>query len=122
WKNGKIRYLYQGNRQRIQENLEPIRGTDAILIWGKSTNYPSVTLPQVDYYGSVTFLNKTGESRLADIPALLEGKDAVILLGKDTKEAGFKDKLLEIYPEYRAVELGNLDGQNRFFNYWFHKN
>ena len=72
---------------------------------------------QANRYGQIT-------SRATDIAeaALLEGKDAVILLGKDTKEAGFKDKLLEIYPEYRAVELGNLDGQNRFFNYWFHKN
>ena len=120
WSAGKINHLYIGLNQKQEDALEPYRGIEAVQLW-KGGNYICTALSQYHYYSTVSLYHDCRETDLGQISALKEGRDVMVLLGKKVKDYGYVEKLLELYPGYTAEKLGCLDGQNRFINYYFHK-
>ena len=117
WTTGSINWLYIGRDSKIRKKLEPCRGMDAVVIW-KNRNFMSVALPQYEYFRTVTFYNVGPEDVPEDIPALAEGREAVLLLGMNGEEA-YLERLAQLRPEYTAEKLGALDGQGKFCDYLF---
>ena len=116
WPAGTISWLYIGQNRKIQKNLEPYRGMNAVVIW-KNRNEMSVGLPQYEYFSTVTFYN-TGAEELPEIPALKEGRDMIVLLGANDEEQ-YLEKLQQTYPGYRVKRIGIFDGQRKFCEYCF---
>lgn len=118
WPAGEFRHLYRGLPNLIREKLEPYRGTDAIQIWTNISDLYSVTVPQYEYYGSVTFYYKPDEEELKGITALNEKRDVILLCGKESRD--MPETLQQYFPGYTVTEIGCLDGQSRFYNYYLH--
>ena len=118
WTTGNFQTFYRGNREKIS-TLEKYRGIDAVEIWDNIKGICSVVLPQHEYYNSVTFYYKQKDEALAEIPVLSEGRDAMVLVGGHPEV--LLNRVRELYPDYSVTELGNLDDQKRFYNYYFHK-
>ena len=119
WTTGAFPKLYRGNREKLSV-LEAYRGIEAVEVWDSYKGLSGVAIPQREYYSAVTFCYKPKEGMLESIPVLTEGRNAMVLVGGHQPDETLA-RLQELYPDYTVTELGNLDGQNRFTNYYFHK-
>ncbi len=118
WQADKVRYLYQGMNRNIQKKLEPIQGLDAVMLWDRAWGMSSVTLPQQQYYSTVTFYQKCKDEQLENLSFFAEGKAGMLLVMDRAARIDYVERLRELYPHYQFRSLGDLDGQNRFENYY----
>jgi hypothetical protein len=120
WTTGDLHHLYIGETARMQQMLEPYRGTDAVMIW-RGRNAMSTCLAQFDYYNTVTFYHNLKEEKFGSIEQFQDGKDVILILGETQAKDGYVEKLQEAFPGYEATYLGQADAQYKFKNYYFHK-
>ena len=80
-----------------------------------------MALSQYDYYSTVSLYYHCSDEELAQIPALKEGRDVMVMIGKRIIDQQYVEKLLSFYPGYTVTEIGTVDGQTRFSNYCFHR-
>ena len=105
----------------MAKKLEPYRGIDAVLVWEKAAGYMSVTIPQYEYYSSVTFFYKSDPDEVLGQAFFAEGRDVMLVIGPKSMEEEYLKLVLDAYPEYEAVKLGNIDRQSHFVNYYLHR-
>ena len=120
WRTGRLSNMYQGLHENFEERLEPHRGIDAVQIWSKYDSMMCVTIPEYEYFSTVTFFNKSSDEDILAFPAFSEGKELMLLLEKGNSEPSLR-LILDAYPEYEALSLGNVDQQGRFVNYYLQK-
>ena len=121
WPYGTIDYMYSGLNARIAAALSPYDQTDAVLVQTKTNSNPNVILPQLDYYQSLTIISGLDPESPTPVKAMDEGKNIILLLRNTSYRDTYLQNLMLMYPEYSVEKLGKLDGQNRFTNYYCHK-
>lgn len=119
WHSGNVLHLYRGMNQTIEDKLEPYRGIDAIQIWSSIHSLNCVTIPEYSYFDSVTFFYKSDRDEILSFPAFSGSEDLMLLLAKTNKD-DYVQLIQEAYPYYEVTELGNVDKQGRFINYYLH--
>lgn len=122
WVTGEFRYLYEGKKASLEENLAPYTGADAVMIWDSGKFRNCLTLQHAEYFGTMTYYYKAKDKELASIPVLEEGRDVIVIIAKDTIEK--LEKLKEYYPEYTVTPA--IAGEDAYDDtarayYRFHK-